>query len=131
MAVARQFELQAVHYLRADIAFNTTNIAAGVEIGAVPASAKIKQIIVYVDEAFNAGTTNVLVAGTTAAGTNLVAASDVTEGTIGVYTPADAANQGRGLVFASDTTLYVSYTQTGTAATTGKAVVIVSYVPKA
>jgi len=131
MAVARQFELQAIHYLRKDIAFNTTNIAAGVEIGAVPANAKIKQIIVYVDEAFNAGTTNVLVAGTTATGTDLVAASDVTEGTIGVYTPADAANQGRGLVFASDTTLYVSYTQTGTAATTGKAVVIVSYVPKA
>jgi len=34
-------------------------------------------------------------------------------------------------VFAADTTLYVSYAQTGTAATTGKATVIVSYVPKA
>jgi len=130
MAVARQFELQAVHYLRADIAYNTPNIANGIEIGAVPAGAKIEQIKVFVDEAFNAGTTNVLVAGTTAAGTNLVSAADVTEGTIGVYTPADAANQGRGLVFAADTTLYVSYTQTGTAATTGKAVVTVSFVPK-
>lgn len=131
MAVARIFELQAIHYLRADIAYNTPNIANGIEIGAVPAGAKIEQIKVFVDEAFNAGTTNVLVAGTTASGTNLIAASDVTEGTIGVYTPADAAGQGRGLVFASDTTLYVSYTQTGTAASTGKAVVTVSYVPKA
>ena len=52
MAVARQFELQAIHYLRADIAYNTPNIANGVEIGAVPAGAKIEQIKVFVDEAF-------------------------------------------------------------------------------
>ena len=56
MAVARQFELQAIHYLRADIAYNTPNIANGIEIGAVPAGAKLEQIKVYVDEAFNAMT---------------------------------------------------------------------------
>jgi len=129
MGNARQLEIQAVHYLRRDIAYNTTGIAAGVLIGTVPAGSKITRAVVYVDTAFNAGTTNVLVAGTTGTGTNLVAAGDVTEGTPNAYTPADAANQGRGLIFAADTDLFVSYTQTGTAATTGVATIIVEYVP--
>lgn len=129
MGNARQYELQATHTLRRDIAFNTNGVAAGLLIGTVPAGSKLTNVKVFVDEAFNAATTNVLVGGTTLLGTNLIAAADVTEGTIGVYTPANAANQGLGLVFAADTDLFVSYTQTGTAATTGKATIIVEYVP--
>lgn len=129
MGNARQLEIQATHYLRRDIAFNTTGVAGGLLIGTVPAGAKLTNVKVYVDEIFNAVSTNVLVAGTTLLGTNLVAAADVTEGTIGVYTPANAANQGLGLVFAADTDLFVSYTQTGTAATTGKATIVVEFVP--
>ena len=129
MGIARQLEVQATHDLRRDIAFNTPGVAAGLLIGTVPAGAKITRVTVFVDEAFNAASTNVLVAGTTALGTNLVAAGDVTEGTANAYSPTDAANQARGLKFAADTDLFVSYTQTGTAATTGQATIIVEFVP--
>ena len=129
MGVARQLEVQAVHYLRRDVAYNTTGIASGVLIGTVPAGAKITSVTVYVDTAFNAATTNVLTAGTTGTGTNLVATGDVTEGTAGVYTPTDGADQARGLVFEADTDLFVSFTQTGTAATAGAATIIVGFVP--
>jgi len=129
MGNARQYELQATHYLRRTVNYNDAGVAAGLLIGTVPAGAKLSNVKVWVDTAFNAATTNVLVAGTTGTGTNLVAASDVTEGTIGVYTPANAANQGLGLVFAADTDLFVSYTQSGTAATAGVATIVVEYVP--
>ena len=129
MGVARQLEVQATHYLRRDVAFNTTGIASGVLLGTVPAGSKITDISIYVDTVFNAATTNVLAGGTTGTGTNLFTSTDAAAGTAGYKTAANAANQGRGLVFAADTDLFVSFTQSGTAATTGAATVIVEFVP--
>ncbi|SCW56926.1 hypothetical protein SAMN02927924_01428 [Sphingobium faniae] len=130
MGIARQLETQQTHYLRKDVAYDTVGIASGVLIGTVPKGSKVTGVHVYIDTAFNAATTNVLTAGTTGTGTNLIAASDVTEGTAGYYAPADGTNQARGLAFAADTDLFVSYTQTGAAATAGAATVIVEYVPQ-
>ena len=129
MGVARQLEVQATHYLRRDVAFNTNGIASGVLIGTVPAGSKIADISIYIDTAFNAGTTNVLQGGTTGTGTNLFTSTDAAPTATGYKTPANAANQGRGLVFAADTDLFVSFTQTGTAATTGAATIVVEFVP--
>lgn len=129
MGVARQLEVQATHYLRRDVAFNTSGIASGVLLGTVPAGSKITDISIYVDTVFNAATTNVLQGGTTGTGTNLFTSTDAAAGTAGYKTAANAANQGRGLVFAADTDLFVSYTQTGTAATTGAATIVVEFVP--
>jgi len=129
MGTPRQLETQQTHYLRRDVAYNTNGIANGVLIGTVPAGTFLVNVKVYVTTAFNAATTNVLVAGTTGTGTNLVSAADVTEGTIGVYTPANAANQGLGLIFAADTDLFISFSQTGTAASAGAATIIVEFVP--
>ena len=129
MGVARQLETQQVHYLRRDVAFNTNGIASGVLIGTVPAGSKIVGVSIYVDTAFNAATTNVLQGGTTGTGTNLFTSTDAAAGTAGYKTAANAANQGRGLVFVADTDLFVSYTQTGTAATAGTATIIIDYVP--
>lgn len=129
MGIPRQYETQQVHYLRRDLAFNTNGVAGGVLIGTLPAGSKITDVHIYVDTVFNAATTNVLQGGTTATGTNLFTSTDAAAGTAGYKTAANAANQGRGLVFAADTDLFVSYTQTGTAATTGAATIVVEFIP--
>ena len=129
MGVARQLEVQATHYLRRDVAFNTNGVASGVLIGTVPAGSKIVDISIYIDTVFNAATTNVLQGGTTGTGTNLFTSTDAAPTAAGYKTAANGANQGRGLVFAADTDLFVSFTQTGTAATTGAATIVVEFVP--
>lgn len=68
--------------------------------------------------AFNAATTNVLIAGNGVTTDKFLAAADVTEGTPGVYPTG-----GKG-PFTAETvagSLVVAYSQTGTAATTGSA----------
>lgn len=68
--------------------------------------------------AFNAGTTNVLTLGDGTTGNKYLTASDVTEGTPGVYPTG-----GKG-PFVAETvagSLTATYAQTGTAATTGSA----------
>jgi hypothetical protein len=68
--------------------------------------------------AFNAATTNVLIAGNGVVTNKFLAAADVTEGTPGVY-PTGGAGP-----FTAETaagSLVVAYSQTGTAATTGSA----------
>lgn len=70
--------------------------------------------------AFNAGTTNVLLLGDGTTGNKYLAASDVTEGTVGVYTSSSTTP------FKAETAaapLTATFAQTGTAATTGSAVV--------
>lgn len=129
MGIPRQLEVQAVHYLRRDLAFNTNGAAGGVLIGTVPAGSKIVGIAIYIDTVFNAGTTNVLQGGTTPTGTNLFTSTDAAAGALGYKTAANAAGQGRGVVITQDQDLFVSFTQTGTAATTGAATIIVDFVP--
>lgn len=71
-----------------------------------------------VTTAFNAGTTNVLTLGDGTTGNKYLAASDVTEGTIGVY-PTGGIGPFKAETVAG--TLTATYVQTGTAATTGTA----------
>jgi hypothetical protein len=71
-----------------------------------------------VTTAFNAGTTNVLVLGDGTTANKYLAASDVTEGTPGVY---PSGGVGPFIAETAAGTLRATYTQTGTAATTGAA----------
>lgn len=73
---------------------------------------------VQVTEVFNAATTNVITVGDGTTANKYVTASDVTEGTTGVY-PAGGA--GPFAAEAAAGTLTVTYSQSGTAATTGSA----------
>jgi len=117
---ARQLHTQQTHYLRKRVNFNDSNISGGVIMGTLPAGAMLLSIAVRVNTAFNAGTTNALNIGTSAGGTQV--------GT-------DAATAGArfptvpNLSFASDTDIYVAYAQTGTAATTGQADIVIAYAP--
>lgn len=127
--LGRQYHMQMLHYLRLAVAYNTTGIATADTVkfpNLIPAGAEILFTKVKIVAAFNAATTNVLTVGTsTGSDADIVGASDLDEGTIG----STIVYRGAGLTFASPTILYAKYTQTGTAATAGSAIVIVVYAP--
>lgn len=103
--------------------FNTSGIASAIKVDTIRASATNPvqaQIQCQVITAFNAGTTNVATAGTDTTANQWLSASDITEGTPGYYPTTSAKFR-----LTADTDIYVKYTQTGTAATTGSAVLII------
>lgn len=126
--IARNDGSQNVHFIGRDITYATTGIGTAdtVKIGRVPAGSRLGPTQVHVVTAFNAATTNVLTVGQNAtANTDIVAASEVNEGIAGTTIVAT----GCGLAFASDTDIYVRYTQSGTAATAGAATILIPYFP--
>jgi hypothetical protein len=120
IGTSRLLHTQQTHYFRKRVNYNDAGIAAGVLMGTLPAGAILMALMVRVNVAFNAGTTNALNLGTTAGGTQVF--TDVA--TAGARAPAVP-----NLSFATDTDLFVSYAQTGGAATAGQADVVVTYVP--
>lgn len=120
IGTARLLHTQQIHFFRKRVNYNDAGIAAGVLFGTLPAGAVITSINVRVNTAFNAGTTNALNMGTTALGTQVFTDA----ATAGARTPAVP-----NLSFAVDTDLFVSYAQTGGAATAGQADVVLAYAP--
>lgn len=118
--IARVLHMQQTHFYRKRVNYNDAGIAAGVLFGTMPAGAVITRLTVRCNTAFNAGTTNALNMGTTATGTQIF---------------TDAATAGHrnptvpNISFAVDTDLFVSYAQTGTAASAGQADVVLEYAP--
>lgn len=110
--------------------FNTTGIGSGVKMCTISADAShpvLLEIFAEVITAFDAGTTNVLTAGTDAAsGDQLLAAGDITEGTPGFYPAANATVKKR---LIADTDIYLKYTQTGDAAEAGNALFYLRLTP--
>lgn len=132
--VARELPFQAVHYLRKGIAYNTTGIGtdATVKVGVIPSGAVVQNVQVKITTAFNAGTTNVIDVGTSSNDDAYVDGGTTGNGDGDV----DATSTGSTFVWrgadethSADTTIYVTYTQSGTAATTGAAEIIVTYIP--
>lgn len=76
----------------------------------------VMQVWFEVLTVYNAVTTNVITVGDGTTGNKYLTASDVTEGTVGVY-PAGGAGPFKAETVAG--VLTVTYTQTGTVATTG------------
>ncbi len=124
---ARQDPRQVLNTLKKTVNFNDAGIAVGLAFdNYLPQNAFIENVLTEVVVAFNAATTNVLTAGTNSPNyDNIVGAADVTEGTPGVY--ASTAGRGRSLTAAADVLVYARYTQTGTAATTGQAIIVLFY----
>lgn len=109
--------------------YNTAGIATGSNLCKVQASVAkpvLLEISAQVVTAFNAGTTNVLTLGDSAdsGNDNYLTSSDITEGTPGFYPAAPVRVR-----LEADTTITARYTQTGTAATTGKARFIIRFTP--
>lgn len=124
MAIAQQYHQNQVHFLRKEVNFNDPGIASGVVVGRLPASAQITQALARVKTTFNAGTTNVLTVGTNASSyDNIFAAADIAEGAIGNNLAPSANLQ----ELAVEADVYAKFTQTGTAASQGKAVIHIAY----
>lgn len=107
------------------VQFDTAGIASAIKVDTISAAADSPvqiEVSAQVITAFNAGTTNVLTAGTDTTANQWLAAGDITEGTPGFYPAANAVTKFR---LTANTDVYVKYTQTGTAATTGSAVIII------
>lgn len=124
---ARRYQTRQVHYLTKSVTYSDTAISAGTVTfnNALPSNAFITETYVKVKAAFNAGTTNVLTVGTnTTTANDIVAAADVNEASAQMFVVAGVG------VLDTSTPLdvYVKYTQTGTAATTGSADIVIGYV---
>ena len=91
----------------------------------LPAGAVVTRVWAEVLTAFNAGTTNVLELGITGTQGKYLAAADITEATPGIY---PTAGKGPFARLAAAETVRAFFTQTGTAATTGRARVYIEYV---
>jgi hypothetical protein len=102
--------------------------SAGVPIGALEAGSIPLAAHVYIETAFNAATTNVLDVGTSGTPAGAIPSATVIAGTIGYKTSSTGALAG--IPLATDQVIYAKYSQTGTAATTGKAVISITFLPK-
>lgn len=114
--------------------FNLVGVGTGVKLCEVTPMTNntpiLIEVMVEIETAFNAATTNVLTVYGIDQDSNtivLLAAADVTEGTVGFY-PANAG-LGKTTFAGQNLTIYAAYTQTGTAATTGAARVHVTLTP--
>lgn len=100
------------------ISFNTTSISGGAvvvfDIDATASKPVLVRFDFVVEEVFNAVTTNVVTMGSnTTTSNNVLAAADLDETVLG-------ATFSKVVLIAARTKFYAKYTQTGTAATTGK-----------
>ena len=125
---ARNSGEQNIHMFMKTVNFADAGIAAAYQFGTLPQFSFISSIMVQCSVIFNAGTTNVLTIGTTKANANEIAgAADINEAVTTYQTVATGL--GNGLTQAGDTPLFVKYTQTGSPATTGTAVIMISFAP--
>lgn len=107
------------------ITFSTTG-GPNFSMGKIPRGSRVWALRSVVETAFNAAGTRVLTVGTNGTAYNNIANStDITEET------ASQANIMRGcsLTFTQDTEVFARLVSTGTAATTGRATLILAYVP--
>lgn len=124
---ARQLSQQTLHYIRKTITFADNGVP--VVIGVLPAGAQIVNLIsgVYVQTAFNAGTTNVLDIGIST--DDDVFATDLALGTR-AFVVIDEAATATGVntwLTTADVTVTATVALSGTAATAGSAVVQIVY----
>lgn len=118
---------QVANTLKKTTNFNDTAISAGIAFdNYLPLGAFILNVLTEIVTAFNAGTTNVYTVGTNATSyNNIVAAGDVNPALAGVY--PSTRSYGRSLAAAAPVLPVAKYTQTGGAATTGKAITVIEF----
>src|SRR5437868_4971085 len=93
-AMARRYAQHQVHYLRKVINYSDSGIAAGVEVGRLPAGACVTITRVLTDTAWNGTVSVTLSVGQTATGTDYISATDVRTAAARVDTVAPIAKAG-------------------------------------
>lgn len=127
----RQDPRQVVNSLKRTLNFNDVDIAKAAFDNSLPQGAFVIHVMCEIVTAFNAGTTNPITVGTNGPATynNMLASGDITGATPGVYwiVASGTAKLGRAFAAAGDVAVFATYIPTGTAATTGQAVIVVVY----
>jgi hypothetical protein len=113
-----------VEAIYAVVNYNDAGIDSGVAIGTMPEGAKILMTHVNIQTVFNAATTNNLTIGVSALGSELAANTDSVAGVAGLKSIVRGHTQNP---LGADRTIYARYAQTGAAATTGKAYIVILY----
>ncbi len=121
--LAREYHTAQVHYLNKAIVFGDATLV--VPLGYIPAGSYVLRGGVVVTTAFNAGTNNRLDIGTVADDDGF--ATDLALGTVGVIVADEMATTNDAYVTA-DTLINCTVDVTGTAATTGAAMVWIEYI---
>ena len=139
---ARQTDLQLVHTIRFDFTFNSIQgqpgnntvalsvaaLAAGVQIGTLPAGAVPVTVNAYVDVAFTNGTNNLFSVGLTATGTDFVSGGSLaSKAAVITAAPIAAIATVKAVTSNAGTPIFLSTSQTGTPAGAGQCTVIMSY----
>lgn len=124
---ARRQGQQLINTIRKTVNYNDAGISSGIAFAeSLPVGAFILSVHVEIVTAFNAVTTNVLTVGTNSTSYNdIVTAGDVDETATGNNDVT--RGRGRSLAATAEKSVYVKYTQTGTAATAGVAVIVITY----
>ncbi len=119
--LARVFHHELIHFLRKNL--TVADAGKAVVVGVLPQNALILDTLsgVYVDTVFNAGTANTVDVGTTGSATAYATA--LATGSTGKKVLTTTPLVG------AETTVVATLANTGTAATTGKATVVVAYIP--
>ena len=125
----RHPEDTGLHIIGREINLGANGLAAGTfPIGAFEKNTIPLRAGVTILTAFNAATTNVLELGTTADADGLITSTNAAAGTVGTKAGSGAQI---GQPLAADTIIYAKFTQTGTAATAGRAIAWVeAFVPR-
>lgn len=125
----RHPEDTGLHIIGREINLGANGLAAGTfPIGAFEKNTIILRSGVTILTVFNAATTNVLEVGTTADPDAVITNANAAAGVLGTKAGTGA---GIGQPLAADTIFYAKFTQTGTAATTGRAIAWVeAFVPR-
>lgn len=123
----RQDPRQVTNTLKKIVNYNDVGASTGNAFAQyLPQGAFITSVLCEIVTAFNAGTTNPLTVGTNSPSfNNIIAAGDNTPGTPGVYAATRAL--GRSIANAGDVLPVAMYAPTGTAASTGQAVIVIEY----
>lgn len=128
---SRRSPRQLVNTLKRTLNYNDADIALASFGEALPQGAFVLDVKVEIVTAFNAGSTNPITVGTNSSTyNNLIASGDNTPATPGVYFNSGTTGTtklGRAFAAAADTPVYATYKPTGTAATTGQAVIVITY----
>jgi hypothetical protein len=123
---ARRDPRQLSNTLRRTLNFNDSDAAAALFANSLPQGAFITDVKIEIATAFNAATTNQITVGTTTStNTNIVATADVAANTTGVSNVT--RGWGRSLTITADTPVYAVYAQSGTTATAGQAVIVITF----
>ncbi len=126
-SVRRKYYTQQTHYAAFALTYADAGIASGVAKQTLPAGAVIVRSWARLSAAFNAQTTNVVTVGVNGTTANdIIASGDINEASAQIFSNISPTVS---MPLAADSVIWAKYTQTGTAATTGAAIIVIEYIP--